>query len=60
MKLLVSSILVLILIAATFATPPTNVSEQLSPEFWRDLQAREKRRRDFIVWGRQKQKAISI
>ena len=32
MKLLVSSILVLILIAATFATPPTNVSDHLSPE----------------------------
>ena len=32
MKLLVSSILVLLLIGATFATPPANVSDQLSPE----------------------------
>ena len=32
MKLLVSSILVLILTGATFATPPANVSDQLSPE----------------------------
>ena len=32
MKLLVSSILVLVLISATLATPATNVDEQLSPE----------------------------
>jgi len=32
MKLLISSILMLILTGATLATPPTNVGDQLSPE----------------------------